>query len=174
MFFKRLPCTPGNPHSWEWKNHSSVDLDQYGSITWGHGWWGWWGHLAGRGRPEFCSLLSTPYILLLNRPQIQYENSLCPSFLSAILLSFLPAQSIPLPHYMPLHGGREQCAPGQWIWIPSWMKRAEDSFSYLWENALTAWLRYESWKLYLHSCSLIQEAMAAAVLCAHLNAITMC
>lgn len=55
-------------------------------------------------------LLSAPHSLhffLLNRPQVQYGSGLSPSFLSAIPLSFLPAQSIPQPHYMPLHGGRD-------------------------------------------------------------------
>lgn len=64
----------------------------------------------------------------------------------------------------------ERCAPGQWVWISSCVKRAGHS-SCLWENELSAQLQYRSWELYLHSCSLIQEAMAAAVPCAYLKTI---
>lgn len=63
-----------------------------------------------------------------------------------------------------------RCAPGQWAWISSWLKRAGDP-SYLHVNSLTVRLCYESWELWIHSYFLCQGAMGAAMHGAHLNAI---
>lgn len=87
LFTKRLPCTPGNGAESEripllllnlniWIHNMVLGASDWEGKTW--------------------VLLSAPHFskFLVNRPQLQYENNLSPSFLSAISLSFLHAQSI--------------------------------------------------------------------------------
>lgn len=132
LFPKRLPCTSGNPITWVWKNHSSVE--QCGSIT------QWCKQPAGRGRPKFCSLFSGP--------RHNMKTAFFFSPLSCLPFVFLPAQSS-------WRVDLDECPEGWgllFLFVREWIN----------------YLVNESWEFYLHSRSLIQEAMAA-VLCAHLN-----
>lgn len=82
MFPKRLPCTPGSPNSWRWKNHSSpVELEQLHNVEMTAASWEGktWVVLSAS-----CSL----HFFVKQAPDTIRKQSF--SFLSDIPFSFLP------------------------------------------------------------------------------------
>lgn len=167
LFFKRLPCTPGN-----WAEGETIPLLLLNLNIWIHnlvmGVSNWGG--------KTCVLLLAPHFskFLVNRPNYNVKTI------------FLLHSCLPFPFHSFLHGpystltmcpymvGREWTAPGQWIFIiPLWRKESEGSSSYFLGDYINCYIWYESWDLSFQSSSLIQEATTAAVLCAHLNAFNM-